>query len=139
MKVKEFEAAILDKAAKLDRGLKPKEVRLEHNHVKWFLCEGDKFNEIVVFNKDGKAFALSFYKWPEEVENIRLESKGDNITIDGRLAYDAGYLDLEFKKNAVPGLYVEETVCPYPERDTCDGCPRYDENEDICDLENPDF
>lgn len=133
MKVKEFEEAIIAK------GLKPKEVRLEHNQVRWFLCKGDEFNEIVVFNKDGKAFALSFYKWPEEVENIRIERKGNNITIDGRLAYDAGYLDLEFKENAVPGLYVEETVCPYPKRDTCDGCPRYDKNEDICDLENPDF
>jgi len=25
--------------------------------------------------------------------------------------------------------------CPYPERDRCEGCPRYIEDEDICDLE----
>lgn len=35
----------------------------------------------------------------------------------------------------VPGLYVEETVCPYPEREWCEGCPRYIEDEGICDLE----
>lgn len=35
----------------------------------------------------------------------------------------------------VPGLYVEETVCPYPDRECCDGCPRYIEDENLCDLE----
>lgn len=28
-----------------------------------------------------------------------------------------------------------ETCCPYPERECCDGCPRYIEEEDMCDLE----
>lgn len=34
-----------------------------------------------------------------------------------------------------PGLYVEETTCPYPERPSCEGCPRYLEEEGICDME----
>lgn len=33
------------------------------------------------------------------------------------------------------GLYVEETTCDHPELQTCDGCPRYIEDEDLCDLE----
>lgn len=35
----------------------------------------------------------------------------------------------------VSGLYVEETVCPYPDREVCEGCPRYIEDEGICDME----
>ena len=35
MKLKEFEQAIIAK------GLKPKEVRLEHSNVKWFVCAPD--------------------------------------------------------------------------------------------------
>ena len=35
----------------------------------------------------------------------------------------------------VPGLYLEETVCPYPEREICEGCPKYIEDEGICDME----
>lgn len=35
----------------------------------------------------------------------------------------------------VPGLYVEETVCPYPEREVCEGCPKYIEDEGICEME----
>ena len=32
--------------------------------------------------------------------------------------------------------YAElETCCPYPVRDRCEGCPRYIEDEGICDLE----
>lgn len=30
---------------------------------------------------------------------------------------------------------LERCVCPYPERDRCDGCPRYIEDDDLCDLE----
>jgi hypothetical protein len=33
------------------------------------------------------------------------------------------------------GLYVEETTCDHAELETCDGCPRYIEDEDLCDLE----
>lgn len=33
------------------------------------------------------------------------------------------------------GLYIEEDFCPYPERLNCDGCPRYIEDEGICDME----
>ena len=45
--------------------------------------------------------------------------------------------DLQMDSDAlsVPGLYVEETVCPYPEREWCEGCPRYIEDEGICDME----
>ena len=48
-------------------------------------------------------------------------------------------LDLKFEEDEypVPGLYVEETTCPYPERETCDGCPKYIEDEGICDMEIP--
>ena len=47
MRVKEFEEAILAK------GLKPKEARLEHNHVKWFICEGNKYYDIIVYDRNG--------------------------------------------------------------------------------------
>ena len=133
MRVKEFEEAILAK------GLKPKEVRLEHNHVKWFICKDYRYKDIVVFDKEGKAYVVFNYTWPEEVHDIRIESYDGGVSIDGEIAHRAKNLDLEFKENTIPGMYVEETVCPYPERETCDGCPRYDKNEDICDLENPDF
>ncbi len=33
------------------------------------------------------------------------------------------------------GLYVEEDLCPYPERYDCIGCPKYIEDEGICDME----
>ena len=35
----------------------------------------------------------------------------------------------------VPGLYVEEDFCPYPEREWCEGCPKYIEDEGICDMD----
>lgn len=41
----------------------------------------------------------------------------------------------DLSEEPVPGLYVEETVCPYPEREVCEGCPRYIEDEGICDME----
>ena len=38
--------------------------------------------------------------------------------------------------NSTPsGLYVEETTCDHPELDSCDDCPRYIEDEGICDME----
>lgn len=38
--------------------------------------------------------------------------------------------------NSFPaGLYVEETTCDHPEMATCDGCPRYIEDDGVCDLE----
>lgn len=37
--------------------------------------------------------------------------------------------------STVPGLYVEETFCPHPELESCDGCERYIEDEGVCDLE----
>jgi len=30
---------------------------------------------------------------------------------------------------------LAETTCDHPELQTCDGCPRYIEDEDLCDLE----
>lgn len=37
--------------------------------------------------------------------------------------------------SSAPGLYIEEDGCPYPEREDCFGCPKYIENEGICDME----
>ena len=77
MKVREFEEAILAK------GLKPKEARLEHNHVKWFICEGNKYYDIIVFDKEGKALVQPYYTWPEEVHNIRIETHDGGVdTLD---------------------------------------------------------
>ena len=90
MRVKEFEEAILAK------GLKPKEVRLEHNHVKWFICEGNKYYDIIVFDKDGKALVQPYYTWPEEVHEIRIETFDGSVTIDEGIVYRAKELDLEF-------------------------------------------
>lgn len=28
-----------------------------------------------------------------------------------------------------------ETCCPYPERERCEGCPKYIEEEDLCEIE----
>ena len=90
MRVKEFEEAILAK------GLKPKEVRLEHNHVKWFICEWNKYNDIIVYDRNGKALVQPYYTWPEEVHNIRIENHDGGVTIDGQAVYRVDTLDLVF-------------------------------------------
>lgn len=46
-----------------------------------------------------------------------------------------GFLPEDVADEPVPGLYIEETVCPYPEREMCEGCLKYIEDEDICDME----
>lgn len=139
MRVNEFEKAI----GKM--GLEPKEVRLEKNHVKWFLCGGNSDYNIIVYDSKGKALVLSSFEWPEEVNDIKIEVYRDKngqvlgVCIDGVPVMRDDSLDLDFEEEdkPVPGLYVEETVCPYPERTTCDGCPKYIEDEGICDMEIP--
>lgn len=44
-------------------------------------------------------------------------------------------LCVDCMNSTVPGLYFDEVHCPYPEREYCEGCPRYIEDEDICDME----
>lgn len=90
MRVKEFEEAIIAK------GLKPKEVRLEHNHVKWFICEGNKYYDIIVYDRNGKALVQPYYTWPDEVHNIRIEKYDGGVTIDGEAVYRVDTLDLVF-------------------------------------------
>ena len=90
MRVTEFEEAILAK------GLKPKEARLEHNHVKWFVCEGNKYYDIIVYDRNGKALALPYYTWPEEVHEVCIENYDGGVTIDGQAVYRVNSLDLEF-------------------------------------------
>lgn len=139
MKVEVFESAI-DAI-----GLEKKEVRLEKNQVKWFVCGGNHEYDIIVFDAQGKALVLSNYQWPEEeVNNIHIEIYRDKngqvlgVTIDGVPVMRDDSLDLKFEDDEpVPGLYVEETTCPYPERESCDGCPKYIEDEGICDMEIP--
>lgn len=137
MRVNEFEKAILK------RGFEPKEVRLEKNQVKWFICGGNCDYDIIVFDKDGKALVLPIFKWEEDmpifVENYRdVKGKVLGVTINGKPAQRDSRLNLDFTDDTpVSGLYVEETTCPYPERDICDGCPKYIENEGICDMEIP--
>ena len=139
MRTNEFENAI----AKI--GLEPKEVRLEKNHVKWFICGGNSDYDIIVYDAQGKALVLSSFEWPEEVNDIKIEiyrDKNGNVlglTINGVPVMRDDSLDLVFEEDEypVPGLYVEETTCPFPERETCDGCPKYIEDEGICDMEIP--
>lgn len=90
MRIKEFEEAIIAK------GLKPKEARLEHNHVKWFICEGNKYYDIIVYDRNGKALVQPYYTWPEEVHEIRIESYDGGVTIDGQAVYRVDTLDLKF-------------------------------------------
>ena len=54
MKLKKFEQAIIAK------GLKPKEVRLEHSNVKWFVCDGNYDYGIIVFDKNGKGLCVVY-------------------------------------------------------------------------------
>ena len=35
----------------------------------------------------------------------------------------------------IHGLYIEETTCDHPELPSCDGCPRYNEDDGVCDFE----
>lgn len=136
MRVNEFEKAI----GKM--GLEPKEVRLEKNHVKWFLCGGNSDYDIIVYDSKGKALVLSSFEWPEEVNDIKIEVYRDKngqvlgVTVNGVPVMRDSRLDLNFEEDKpVPGLYVEETTCPYPERKECDECKRYIEEEGVCDLE----
>ena len=139
MRVNEFEKAI----GKM--GLEPKEVRLEKNHVKWFLCGGNSDYDIIVFDANGKALVLSKFFWPKETNDIHIEVYRDKnqqiigVTIKAVPVLRDDSLDLVFEEDEypVPGLYVEETTCPFPERETCDGCPKYIEDEGICDMEIP--
>ena len=99
MRVKEFETAILA------RGIKPIEVRLKNNHVKWFICKGRKVHkaEIIVYDKDGKALVLPRFDWPEEVSNIKVSNYRNihgrviGVTINYRPAFRDSRLDLKFE------------------------------------------
>lgn len=117
MKVEVFESAI-DLI-----GLEKKEVRLEKNQVKWFICGGNSEYDIIVFDAQGKALVLSSFAWPEEVNDVHIETYRDKngqvlgVTINGVPVMRDDSLDLNFEEEdkPVPGLYVEETTCPYPE------------------------
>ena len=96
MKVSEFENAI----CKI--GLEPKEVRLEKNHVKWFVCGGNSDYDIIVFDSKGKALVLPTFFWPEEVNDIQIDVYSDvngkvlGVTINGVPVQRDSSLDLEF-------------------------------------------
>jgi len=63
---------------------------------------------------------------------------GERVIVDAAVTGDGihrGLLVEDVAEEPVPGLYVEETVCPYPERECCEGCPKYVEDEGICDME----
>ena len=96
MRVHEFEDAIMA------MGLKPREVRLEENQVKWFLCEGNEEYAIIVYDKSGKALVLCDYDWPDEESNIHVEHYRDSdgkvigVAIDGRPVMRDSGLDLHF-------------------------------------------
>jgi len=96
MRVSEFENAILR------IGLNPKEVRLEKNQVKWFVCDGNGYYDIIVYDAKGKALALTNYEWPEEVNDVKIETYYDKegkvlgVTIDGKPVMRDRRLDLVF-------------------------------------------
>lgn len=100
MKVEVFESAI-DLI-----GLEKKEVRLEKNQVKWFVCGGNHEYDIIVFDAQGKALVLSSFAWPEEVNDVHIETYRDKngqvlgVTINGVpvMRDDSLDLDLEPKK-----------------------------------------
>lgn len=96
MRVNEFEKTILA------MGLTPKEVRLERNHVKWFICGGNSDYDIIVFDSEGAALVLPSFFWPEEVNDVHIEVYSDNkgqilgVTINGMPAQRDSRLDLKF-------------------------------------------
>ena len=96
MRVSEFEQAILR------IGLNPKEVRLEKNQVKWFVCDGNGSYDIIVYDANGKALVLTNYEWPEEVNDVKIETycnkdgKVLGVTIDGKPVMRESRLDLVF-------------------------------------------
>ena len=94
MKVEVFESAI-DLI-----GLEKKEVRLEKNQVKWFICFGNHEYDIIVFDAQGKALVLSSFAWPEEVNDVHIETYRDKneqilgVTINGVVAQRDSRYDL---------------------------------------------
>lgn len=105
MKTNEFESAI----SKV--GLEPKEVRLERNHVKWFICGGNDDYDIIVYDAQGKALVLSSYQWPDEVNDIHIEVYRDKnqqvlgVTIDGKPVMRDDRLDLVFEEESKANKY----------------------------------
>ena len=99
MRVKEFESAILEK------GFEPKEVRLEKNAVKWFICAGNQDYDIIVFDSHGAALVLPSFCWPSEVNDIRIEVYRDKngrtigVTINGVPAQRDSRLDLHLNQH----------------------------------------
>lgn len=97
MKVEVFESAI-DKI-----GLEKKEVRLEKNQVKWFVCAGNHEYDIIVFDAQGKALVLSSFEWPEEVNDVHIETYRDKneqilgVTINGVVAQRDSRYDLSIE------------------------------------------
>lgn len=97
MKVEAFETAI-DAI-----GLEKKEVRLEKNNVKWFLCGGNNEYDIIVFDAQGKALVLSSFAWPEEVNDVHIETYRDKneqilgVTINGVVAQRDSRYDLSIE------------------------------------------
>ena len=100
MKTSDFENAI----SKI--GLEMKEVRLEKNQVKWFICGGNSEYDIIVYDAKGKALVLRSFAWPEEVHDVHIEVYRDKngqalgVTINGVpvMRDDSLDLDLEPKK-----------------------------------------
>lgn len=97
MKVEVFESAI-DLL-----GLEKKEVRLEKNQVKWFICGGNHEYDIIVFDAQGKALVLSSFAWPEEVNDVHIETYRDKngqvlgVTINGVVAQRDSRYDLSIE------------------------------------------
>lgn len=97
MKVEVFESAI-DLI-----GLEKKEVRLEKNQVKWFVCGGNHEYDIIVFDAQGKALVLSSFEWPEEVNDVHIETYRDKneqilgVTINGVVAQRDSRYDLSIE------------------------------------------
>ena len=94
MKTEDFEKKILAK------GLKPLEVRLEHNQVKWFICDKNDDYDIIVFDRWGNALVRPRFDWPDEVEEVEIHHYYDKegntmgVTFNGWPAMRANSLDL---------------------------------------------
>lgn len=98
MKIKDFESSILAME------LKPMDVRLEHGHVKWFICQGSGDYEVVVFDSEGRALVLQRFDWPEDDGSVYVEHYHDErgmvlgVTINGKPMQRDNRLDLKFER-----------------------------------------
>lgn len=136
MRTNDFEKAI----AKM--GLEPKEVRLEKNQVKWFLCGGNNEYDIIVYDAQGKALVLPTFFWPEEVNDIHIDIYRDKneqvlgVTINGVPAQRDSRYDLDIQPSKINRYmciackFYEYCQEEFSITSECLSCEKYERVED---------